>query len=114
MPLPLRNGSYMMLSQPLRQSPRLNYKNIVRNFFRCNLLDQTTYRTSPQTTKRTQNNKEMWHITVTVAIAMCREISDYTTFHILRAICITPVFTISNAFVAVAIRAPNSLLNHII
>lgn len=105
-----------MLSQPLRQSTRLNYKNIVRNFFRCkfNQQDQTTHRTSPQTTKRTQNNKEMWHITVTVAIAMCREISDYTTFHILRAICITPVFTISNAFVAVAIRAPNSLLNHII
>lgn len=74
----------MMLSQQLRQSTRLNYKNIVRNFFRCkfNLQDQTTHRTSPQTTKRTQNNKEMWHITVTEAIAMCREISDSTTFHI--------------------------------
>lgn len=73
----------MMLSQPLQQSTQLNYKNIVRNFFRCkNLQDQTTHRTSPQIAKRTQNNKEMWHTTVTEAIAMCREISDYTTFHI--------------------------------
>lgn len=91
---------------------------MVRNFLRCkfNLQEQSTHRTSPQITKRTQNNKEMWHTTVTEAIAMYREISDYTNFHILRAICITPAFTISNAFVAVAIRAQssNSLLKHII
>lgn len=70
-----------MLSQPLRQSTRLNYKNLVRNC-KFNLQDQTTHRTSPQMSKRTQNKKKMWHTTVTEAIAMCREISDYTTFHI--------------------------------